>query len=125
MSTRTMGWIQLATLPMLLALWSLSPEYGTLVHAAVFAAACAAAFQTGKQGRYFLATAFAGIAVLFNPIAPVRLSPDALLVACWASAGIFVFAVIRLKKRERVPIASISAAIRRSESVDAVWAWKH
>jgi len=117
-----MGWIQLATLPVLLALWSPSPDYGKLTHVGVFAAACVVAFHIGEQGRYFLATAFAGIAVLFNPIAPVALSPDAFLLACWASAGIFAFALARPKKRERVPITSISAAIRRSESVDAVWA---
>jgi hypothetical protein len=125
MSNRIAGWIELATLPLVLALWSPSPNYGTLVHVAVFAAAWGIAFQTGKAGRYFLATAFAAIAVLFNPIVPVMLSPDAFFLACWASAGIFVFALLRLKKRERVPIASISAAIRRSESVEAVWAWKH
>src|SRR5689334_6585849 len=125
MSTRIAGWIGLATLPLMLALWSPSPDYGTLVHVAVFAGAWGIAFQTGKAGRYFLATAFAAIAVLFNPIAPVMLSANAFLLACWASAGVFVFALVRLKKKERVPIASISSAIRRSESMDAVWAWKH
>src|SRR5689334_11319049 len=124
MSTRIVDWIALATLPLVLALWTPSPDYGTLMHVAVFAAAAGIAFQTGKAGRYFLATAFAAIAVLFNPIAPVMLSPNAFLLVCWASTGIFVFVLVR-RKKERVPIASISSAIRRSESMDAVWAWKH
>ena len=125
MSTTTMGWIQLATLPLLLALWIPSPDYGTLMLAVVCAIACTVAFQTGEQGRYFLATAFAWITVLFNPIAPVLLSRAAFLWVGWASVGMFVVALVRLKKRERVPIASIADAIKRSESVEAVWAWKH
>ena len=125
MSNRIAGWIGLATLPLMLALWSPSPDYGTLVRVAVFAGAWGVAFQTGRAGRYFLAAAFAAIAVLFNPIAPVMFSPDAFFLVCWASAGTFVFALVRLKKKQRVPMTSISAAIRRSDSMEAVWAWKH
>jgi hypothetical protein len=95
------------------------------VQAGICVVACAVAFQTGDEGRYFLATAFAGIAVLFNPISPVMLPRVVFLWVCWTSVGMFVVALVRLKNRDRVPIASISAAIRRSESVDAVWAWKH
>jgi hypothetical protein len=125
MSTRTMGWIQLAMPPLLLALWSPPPDYGILVQAVICAAACAVALQFRELGRYFLATAFAGIAVLFNPIAPVMLSRAAFLWVSWISVGMFVVALVRLKNREPVHIASIADAIKRSESVEAVWAWRH
>ena len=124
MADRTVGWVELATLPLLLALWNPSPDYGIFVQLAVFVSACAVAFQTGKEGRYFLTTAFAAIAALFNPVAPVVLSHVAFLWVCWASAGMFVFTLVLLKKRERMPIASIADAVKRSESIEGVWAWK-
>jgi len=124
MDGRAVGWIELATLPLLLALWNPSPDYGILVRLAVFVSACAVAFQTGKEGRYFLTSVFAAIAALFNPVLPVVLSGAAFQWVCWASVGAFVFTLVRLKKRERMPIASIADAIKRSDSVEAVWAWK-
>ncbi|HEY6968416.1 MAG TPA: DUF6804 family protein [Candidatus Angelobacter sp.] len=125
MSSRTEGRVKLTMLVLLMALWRPSADYGTLVQVAICAIACAVAFQTGEESRYFLATAFAAIAVLFNPIAPVMLSHAAFLWVGWASVGMFVVALVRLKKRGRVPISSISDATKRSETVDAVWAWKH
>src|SRR5690348_5186972 len=119
MAVRTAPWIELAMLPLLLILWNPFPDYEMLVQLAVFVSACAVAFQTGKESRYFLTTAFVGLAVLFNPVAPVMLSHVLFLWVCWASVGMFVFTLTRLKKRERMPMVSIADAVRRTESIDA------
>ncbi len=125
MSTRTVGYIQLAMLPLLLALWGSPPSFGTLLQVVVCAAACAVAFQSGEKHRYALVAAFAGIAVLFNPMLPVVLSPAAFLWVGWVSVVMFLVALVLVKQHARVPITCIADAIRRSESVEAVWAWKH
>jgi hypothetical protein len=124
MSTRSVGWVQLATILLLIAFLFSSPDYATLLQAAVCTAACAAAFHSGQQHRYVLATVFAGIALLFNPVVPIMLSSGAFLWACWASLAMFLCGLVLLKQRERVPFSSIADAIKRSESVEAVWAWK-
>jgi hypothetical protein len=124
MSTRAAGWAQFATLLLLVAFWCSSPDYETLLLVVVCAAACAVAFLSGEKHRYVLATLSGGIALLFNPVAPVKLSSGAFLWACWASVAMFLCALVLLKHRERVPFSSIADAIKRSESVEAVWAWK-
>ena len=125
MSSRTVGWIQLATLLLLIAFWCSSPDYKILLQVTVCTAACVAAFHSGEHHRYILATVFAGMALLFNPVVPVALSSGAFLWACWASVAIFLCTLLLLKQRERVPFSSIATAIKRSESAEAVWAWKH
>src|SRR5437016_11780226 len=74
MSSRTVGWIQLATLLLLIAFWCSSPDYEILLQVTVCTAACAAALHSGEQHRYILATVFAGMALLFNPVVPIMLS---------------------------------------------------
>jgi hypothetical protein len=37
----------------------------------------------------------------------------------------FLCALVLLKQRERAPFTSIADAIKRSESVEAIWAWQH
>jgi len=125
MAARTAAWIRLATLPLLLAFWGSSQDYETFLQFVVCAAGCAAAFQSGEKHRYIMVTAFAGIAVLFNPVVPVMLSPATFLWVCWTSVGMFLFALVLLKQSERVPFTSIADGIKRSESMEAVWAWKH
>ena len=83
MSSRTVGWIQLATLLLLIAFWCSSPDYEILLQVTVCTAACAAAFHSGEQHRYILATVFAGMALLFNPVVPIMLSSGAFLWAIW------------------------------------------
>ena len=125
MSARTVGWARLAALLLLIAFWCSSPDYEALLQVVVCAAACAVAFHSGEKHRYILAALLAGIALLFNPVVPVALSSGAFLWACWASVAIFLCTLVLLKQSERVPFSSIATAIKRSESAEAVWAWKH
>jgi len=111
--------------PLLLTLWGSPPGFGTLLQAVVCAAACAVAFQSSEKHRYPLAAAFGGIAVLFNPMVPVVLSPAAFQWVGWVSMVMFLFSLVLVKPRARIPITCIAAAIKRSESVEGVWAWKH
>ena len=125
MSSRTVGWIQLATLLLLIAFWCSSPDYKILLQVTVCTAACVAAFHSGEHHRYILATVFAGMALLFNPVVPIMFSSGAFLWVGWASIAMFLCALVLLKHHERVPFSSIADAIKRDESVEAVWAWKH
>ena len=125
MSIANERWLRVMTLALLLALWRHSVNYRTLMQIVICATACAVMLQTCENAKYVLATVFGGIALIFNPIVPFPLSPTALLWACWASLGMFVFVLAWLKPNQRVPIASIADAVRKCESVEAVWAWKH
>jgi hypothetical protein len=62
-------------------LWSVGDGgYMELLALAVFSAALLLVAQTALGGKYFWAVAFAAIAVLFNPVAPLTLSRTTFLV---------------------------------------------
>jgi hypothetical protein len=62
-------------------LWSVGDGgYMELLALAAFLAALLLVAQTALGGKYFWAAAFAAIAVLFNPIAPLTLSRTTFLV---------------------------------------------
>jgi hypothetical protein len=62
-------------------LWSVGDGgYMELLALAVFSAALLLVAQTAFGGKYFWAVAFAAIAVLFNPVAPLTLSRTTFLV---------------------------------------------
>jgi hypothetical protein len=124
MSIANERWLRVMMLVLLLALWRPSVDYGTLMQIVICAAAGAVVLQTGEDARYFLATVFAGIALIFNPIVPFLLSPTVFRWVCWASLGMFVFVLACLKPSQRVPVTSIADAVKECESVEAVWAWK-
>ncbi|HLW55079.1 MAG TPA: DUF6804 family protein [Candidatus Angelobacter sp.] len=116
--------VAITLLVLLMAFRSPSLNYETLMRAVVFSAACAVAFRTAKDGRYQVAAAFTGIALLFNPLVPVVLSPAVFPWVGLASVLMFLRALGLVAARERMPIASIADGIKKSESVEAVWAWK-
>jgi hypothetical protein len=135
MSGKTTSWISFTAQPLLLAFlllaflllsfWRPTPDFETLLQVVVCTAAGAAAFQFGEQGRYLWAAGFAAMAVVFNPLVPVTSSLSGLPWTGFAGAAMFLIALVLLKRSAPVPIASITDAIKRSESVEAVWAWKH
>ena len=62
-------------------LWSVGDGgYMELLALAVFSAALLLVAQTALGGKYLCAVAFAAIAVLFNPVAPLTLSRTTFLV---------------------------------------------
>ena len=62
-------------------LWSVGDGgYMELLALAAFSAALLLVVQTALGGKYFWAVAFAAIAVLFNPFAPLTLSRTTFLV---------------------------------------------
>jgi hypothetical protein len=124
MSIRSEPWAAITLLVLLMTFRRPSLDYETLLQFVVCAAACAVALQTGKEGRYSLAAAFAGIAVVFNPVVPLMLSPVVFLWVGLASVLMFVHALDLVGPAVRMPVASIAEGIKRSESVEGVWAWK-
>lgn len=121
---RSEPWAAITILVLLMVFRSPSLDYETLLQVVVFAAACGVAWRISKEGKYVLAVAFAGIAALFNPMAPLMLSPAVFTWVGLASVLMFLRALDLVEPAARMPVASITDGIKRSDSVDAVWAWK-
>jgi hypothetical protein len=124
MSMRSEPWAAITMVVLLMASRNPSLDYETLLQFVVCAAACGIAWQIGKEGKYVRAAAFIGIALLFNPMVPLMLSPAVFPWVGLTSVLMFVHALDLLEQAERMPVASIADGIKRSESVEAVWAWK-
>jgi hypothetical protein len=124
MFVRTEPWVAITMLALLMAFRNPSLDYETLLQVVVSAAACGVAWQMGKEGKYVLAAAFAAIAVLFNPLVPLTLSPEVFPWVGLTSVVMFVHALDLVKPTERMPLASIVDGIKRSESAEGAWAWK-
>ncbi|PYU23032.1 MAG: hypothetical protein DMG30_12845 [Acidobacteria bacterium] len=72
-------------------LWSVGDGgYMELLALAAFLAAFLLVAQTALGGKYFWAVAFAAIAVLFNPFAPLTLSRTTFLVLDAVSIWVFI-----------------------------------
>lgn len=121
---RTEPWVAITTLAVLMAFRDPSLNYETLLQLVVCASACSVAGRMGKEGRYHVAAAFTLIALLFNPIVPLMPSPAVFPWIGLASVVMFVHALDLMAPAARMPVASIADGIKRSDSVDAVWAWK-
>jgi hypothetical protein len=124
MPMRNEPWAAITMVILCMAFRSPSLDYETLMQFVVCSAACGVAWRIGKEGKYVLAAAFAGIAALFNPMAPLMLSPAVFSWVGLASVVMFVHALDLVEPAARMPVASIADGIKRSDSVDAVWAWK-
>ena len=75
-------------------LWSVGAGgYMELLALAVFSAALLLVAQTALGGRYFWAVAFAAIAVLFNPVAPLTLSRTTFLVLDAVCIWVFILSL--------------------------------
>ena len=74
MLTRIMKWTSLIALTGALFFWRPAGGYAILLQFVICASAGLVALQAAQSGRHFWAVAFAGIAVLFNPLVVVSLS---------------------------------------------------
>jgi hypothetical protein len=111
-------------LVLLMAFRNPSLDYETLLQLVVCAAAGGVALHMGKEGKYVLAAAFTGIALFFNPIVPLMLSPSLFPWVGLTSVLMFVHGLDLVKPVARMPGASIAEGVKRSESAEAAWVWK-
>lgn len=89
-----MKWVAIAAL-VLAVLFRAPSGYLTVLQFVVCVGAVLVVLQAGRTGRYAWAAGFSVIALLYNPIVPVALSRNLLLVL--ASLAMFALSVAVLK----------------------------
>jgi hypothetical protein len=88
---RAVTWISVAGLLAVAGFWSHLSQYEVVVKSIVTAGAMIAMFHAIHARRYGFAGVFGGLALLYNPVAPVfRFSGDWLRLVAVASAAPFV-----------------------------------
>ena len=106
MLTTFMKWISACALAALVVSHSF-PNFGFALAFIVFGGAMAVAFQASRSASYLWATAFAVIALLFNPVVPVVLPFVLWVVLYFSCLTLFIFS-LRLKTSPRMTMASIT-----------------
>lgn len=101
MFTKIMKWICIAGL-LLAVLWRPSQDYQVLLQFGVCGGALLGALHASRAGNYFWATAFAAIAVLFNPIAPFVFSITMFLWLDLICVATFAVSLAVLKPKPRL-----------------------
>ena len=117
MLTKFMKWISLFTLMGATVGWSPGSSYAVILQFVICGSATLVAIEAAKSGKYLWTAAFAGLAVLFNPLVTVTFSHS---LFPWVSAvccSMFLAALVFLKAAPRLSIVSITYAKPRSESL--------
>lgn len=114
MHTKIMKWIALATLFLAVS--------GILTHRAVLEiVVCVSALLVVTQAigatKYFWATGFLAIAVLFNPVVPLPISGNTFLLLEWVCLAAFLVSLAVLRIQPTLSVLSITSRAPRSESL--------
>lgn len=97
---------------LVLALTATSPTYFSLLRVLTSLAALETAWLAFQQGRQPWVVTFSFIAVLWNPIYPIRMSREAWHVLDIAAAGLFAASTLTVRSVSLVSV-SITASLRR------------
>ena len=116
MLTRTMKWICIAVL-LVAALRLPTGSYQVWLEFVVCMSGLLAATQAAREGKYFWATGFVAIAVLFNPVVPVALARRTFLWLDLVCLMTFLISLGALKTRPTLSIPSITGRTPGSESL--------
>jgi Family of unknown function (DUF6804) len=112
-----MKWISLSALISAAFFWSAGSSYALVLQFVVCGSAGLVALEAAKSGKHLCTAAFAGLAVLFNPLAAVTFSHS---VFPWVTAlccSMFLASLIFLKAAPRLSVASITYSGPRSQSL--------
>ena len=116
MFTKIMKWLSIAVL-LLAVVWRSSANFQLVLESIVCVTGLLVFMQAVRRGKYFWAAGFLAIAVLFNPVVPVALSPNAFL---WLNALCiltFLVSLAVLKSHPRLSMPSITNRMPGSESL--------
>jgi hypothetical protein len=116
MLTRIMKWVCIAGL-LLAALRIPTGSYLLVFEVVVCMAGLLAATQAVRAGRYFWATGFVAIAVLFNPVVPAALARRTFLWLDLVCLMTFLISLGALRTRPTLSIPSITGRTPGSESL--------
>jgi hypothetical protein len=117
MLTTMMKWASLLALAGAVFFWAPDSSYAVLLQFVICGSASLVAFQAARSGKYFWTIAFAGLALLFNPLVAVSLSQRVfpwVNVLCFA---MFLASLWILKTAPRLSQASITYPGPRSRSL--------
>jgi hypothetical protein len=115
MLTKIMKWVSLFALISATFFWSPSSNYALLLQFLVCGSASLVALEAIKSGKYLWTTAFAGLAILFNPLVAVTFPHS---IFPWITAlccSMFLASLIFLKASPRLSLVSITYSGPRSE----------
>jgi hypothetical protein len=103
--TRIMKWTSLTVLLGALLFWSPAGTYAILLQFVICGSASLVAFQAARSSKHLWTIAFAGLAVLFNPVAPVPFSPG---VFPWINLFCVTLFLASLRFLETPKLATLS-----------------
>lgn len=104
MLTRIMKWTSLVALLGALFFWRPVGGYAIMLQFVICISAILVAFQAAQSGKQFWTIAFAGVAVLFNPVITVPFSQRVFL---WTNVLCFTMFLASLKFLKTAPKLSI------------------
>ena len=113
-----MKWTCSATLLLATAFWSIALDYELLLTVVVFMGAVIVLQQAVKEHQHLWAAAFAAIALVFNPAAPLfQASGGWFRVTALVCTAVFAVSLMALKTRPILSIPSITDRTPGSESL--------
>lgn len=108
MLTTTMKWSSLIALIGALFFWRPAGAYAILLQFVICVSASLVALQAVQSGQHFWTVGFAGLAVLFNPVIVVSLSPG---IFPWINVfclAMFLASLKVLKARPKLSMPSVT-----------------
>jgi len=116
MSAKIMKWVSVAVL-LLAVFWRSSATFTLVLELVVCVAGLLVVTQAVRTGKYFWATAFTVIVVLFNPVVPVALPTRLFLWLDLTCLGAFLVSLAALQTR---PVLSIPSITGRRGSIESL-----
>lgn len=117
MLTIIMKWTALAVLIGALFFWHPTGPYAVLTQFVICGSAGLVAFQAARSRKHLWTIAFAGVAVLFNPIVAVSFSPGVFWWVNILCAAMFLASLRFLKTAPKLSVLSITYSGPRSQSL--------
>jgi hypothetical protein len=115
--TRIMKWTSLIALLGALFFWRPAGGYAIMLQFVVCISASLVAVQAARSGKQLWAIAFAGLAVLFNPVVTVPISRSVFLGISALCFTMFLASLKFLKTAPKLSVPSITYPGSRSQSL--------
>jgi hypothetical protein len=116
MHTKIMKWLSIAAL--LLAVLRLPiGSHRVVLEIVVCVSALLVVTQAIRADKYYWASGFSVIAVLFNPVVPIALSGNAFLWLDWVCLAAFLVSLVALKRQPTLSVPSITNPMPGTESL--------
>jgi hypothetical protein len=115
--TRIMKWISIIALIGAVFFWRPAGGYAIVLQFVICLSAILVAFQAVRSGKQLWAIAFAGLAVLFNPVVTVSVSRSVFLGINVLCLTMFLASLKFLKTAPKLSMPSITYPGPRSQSL--------